>query len=189
MKLIVGLGNPGRKYQSTRHNVGYEVLARLAQQHAAGPPVGKFQGELVDYGSPSGRVLLLSPLTYMNRSGQSVRAAFDFYKLELADVIVVCDDLSLPLGRIRFRSHGSAGGQKGLADVIQRLGSDQVARLRIGIGAVPSGWDAADFVLSRFDADERGEIDQAILRAAQGLDDWVSHGIDYCMNHYNSSLS
>ena len=168
MKLVVGLGNHGKKYEGTRHNVGYEVLAKLARSRATGPPVGRFHGELVDYTGPSGRVLLLSPLTFMNRSGQSVRAAFDFYKLQLSDVLIICDDFNLPLGRLRFRPGGSAGGQKGLADIIERFGTDQIARLRVGIGSPPAGWDAADFVLSRFSAEDRSLIDPAVERAAQG---------------------
>ncbi len=189
MKLVVGLGNPGRKYQGTRHNVGFDVLSVLARYHAAGPAVNRFQGELVDYPGPNGRVVLLCPQTFMNRSGQSARAAIDFYKLQRSDVLVVCDDLNLPLGRLRFRPGGSAGGQKGLADIIQHLGSDDFARLRVGIGSTPAGWDAADFVLSRFSATERAVIDSAIERAAQGIDDWVTHDVPYCMNQYNTSLT
>ena len=111
MKLVVGLGNPGKKYQSTRHNVGFDVLAAVAKQHSGGPVRGKFQGDVVDIHCAGGRALLLGPTTYMNRSGQSVRAAFDFYKLELTDLLVVCDDFNLDLGRLRFRMKGSAGGQ------------------------------------------------------------------------------
>jgi PTH1 family peptidyl-tRNA hydrolase len=189
MKLVVGLGNPGRKYDNTRHNVGFDVLARLSREHAAGPPVERFHGQVMDYVGSAGRVLLLGPLTYMNRSGQSVRAALDFYKLPLSDLIVVCDDFNLPLGRLRFRARGSAGGQKGLADVIRQLGSDQFARLRIGIGTPPAEWDGSDYVLSRFSAADRPVIDAAIERAAQGVEDWVARDIEYCMSHYNNALS
>jgi PTH1 family peptidyl-tRNA hydrolase len=187
MKLVVGLGNPGRKYARTRHNLGFEVVAEVARRHASGPVSGRFQGELIDWESPVGKVLLLCPLTYMNRSGQSVKAARDFYKLPLSDLLVVCDDFSLPLGRLRFRPRGSAGGQKGLADIIRQLGSDEFARLRVGIGAPPPGWDPVEYVLGRFTADERSVMDDAVQRAAQGVDDWVVHGTPYCMNHYNST--
>jgi PTH1 family peptidyl-tRNA hydrolase len=188
MKLVVGLGNPGRKYQNTRHNVGYEVLVRVAGRHGAGPVTSRFEGELVDFvGSDGEKVLLLSPLTYMNRSGQSVRAAVDFYKLPLSDLLVVCDDFSLPLARLRFRARGSAGGQKGLADIIRRVGSDQFARLRVGIGLPPPEWDPADYVLGRFSLQEREVIDEAQQRAACGVDDWLQHGTEYCMNKYNGA--
>jgi PTH1 family peptidyl-tRNA hydrolase len=185
MKMVVGLGNPGRKYQQTRHNVGFEVLAKVAWRHAVGPVTGRFEGELIDFQSDAGKVLLLCPLTYMNRSGQSVRVALDFYKLPLSDWLVVCDDFSLPLGRLRFRPHGSAGGQKGLADIIRRVGTDQFARLRVGIGLPPPQWDPADYVLARFGAEEREVMDQAVERAARGVDDWLQHGTEYCMNQYN----
>ena len=186
-KLIVGLGNPGRKYVSTRHNVGFEVLAKVAQVHGAGPVVSRFQGELIDLTLGSVRAMLLCPLTYMNRSGQSVRQAVDFYKLPAADVLVVCDDINLPLGRLRFRKKGSAGGQKGLADIIRQLGSDPLPRLRMGVGAPPPNWDVADYVLSRFTAVDRETMDEAVKRAAKGVEDWVTQGTDYCMNQYNQA--
>ena len=187
MKLVVGLGNPGKKYQGTRHNVGFVVMATVAQQQSAGPVRNKFQGETTDFGGPGGRAMLLCPSTYMNRSGQSVKAAIDFYKLQLDDLLVVCDDLNLPVGRIRFRSKGSAGGQKGLADIIRKVGSDEFARLRIGIGSPPDGWDAADYVLGRFHNDELATIDEAIQRAAHGVIDWLAHDTNYCMNQYNGA--
>ena len=133
------------------------------------------------------RALLLCPLTYMNRSGLSVRAACNFYKLPVQQLLVVCDDFQLPLGKLRFRPSGSAGGQKGLADIIQRLGSDQFARLRIGIGKPPDAWDPADYVLSRFRDDERPTIEASIQQATQGVVDWMTQGIEHCMNHYNGS--
>jgi PTH1 family peptidyl-tRNA hydrolase len=123
----------------------------------------------------------------MNRSGQSVSAAVKFYDLPLADVLVVGDDFNLPLGSLRARSQGSAGGQKGLKNIIERLGSEEVPRLRIGIGPVPGNWDPADFVLSRFSADERPVILDAIDRAADGVECWVAEGIGACMNRFNKS--
>ena len=163
MKLIVGLGNPGRKYADTRHNIGWEVLAELQRRLGAGRPRAKFQGEVVEAVWEGTRVLLLCPLTYMNGSGASVLAARDFYKIETDDLIVVCDDFNLPLAKLRFRAKGSAGGQKGLQDVIRRLGTDQFARLRIGIDSPPPQWDVADYVLSRFADEERGEVDEALV--------------------------
>jgi peptidyl-tRNA hydrolase, PTH1 family len=187
MKLIVGLGNPGRRYAGTRHNVGWQVVAELARRCGAGAPRVKFQGELVEALVAGEKTLLLCPQTYMNASGASVQPARDFYQLENRDLIVVCDDFSLPLGRLRFRAKGSSGGQRGLEDIIRRLGTEEFPRLRLGIGTPPPNWDAVDFVLSRFDERERAEIDLAIGHAAEALADWVREGLAYCMNHYNGS--
>jgi PTH1 family peptidyl-tRNA hydrolase len=185
MKLIVGLGNPGRKYEKTRHNVGFETLNLVAQRCAAETAKDKFDGRLAEATIAGERALLLWPHTLMNRSGQSVLGAVNFYQLPPADILVVCDDFNLPLGTLRFRSQGSAGGQRGLQDIIRRLGTQEFSRLRIGIGPVPENWDAADFVLSRFAAAERREIDEAIMRAADGVECWVAEGIAASMNKFN----
>lgn len=185
MKLVVGLGNPGRKYEGTRHNVGYAVLAELARRHAVGSPRASFLGEVLEADLDGTRALLLSPTTYMNQSGASVQAAVGFYKSPLDELLVICDDLNLPLGKLRARSKGSAGGQKGLDDIIRRLGSEEFSRLRIGIGSPPVGWEATGYVLGRFTPDERIEIDRAIPRAADAVVDWAREGIEFCMNRYN----
>ena len=187
MKLIVGLGNPGRKYEGTRHNIGYAVLAELAKRHATTRPKARFHGEMVEADLQGQRALLLSPTTYMNLSGVSVHEARGFYGLATPDFLVICDDLSLPVARLRFRSGGSAGGHRGLEDIINRLGADDFPRLRIGIGPTPERWDAADYVLARFTSEELPEIEQAVVRAADGAVDWACHGIQYCMNRYNRS--
>ncbi len=185
MKLVVGLGNPGRKYEATRHNVGYAVLAELARRHAVSAPRKNFHGETVEASLDGERALLLSPTTYMNRSGTSVQAAAQFYKVDLGELLVICDDLNLPLGKIRVRAKGSAGGQKGLEDILQRLGSDNFPRLRIGIGAPPEGWDATGFVLGKFAAEEKDEIARAVSRAADAVLVWAREGVESCMNQYN----
>lgn len=185
MKLIVGLGNLGRKYDQTRHNVGFEVLDRLAGRFGDGAAKDKFDGRLMESRIGDERVLLLWPHTFMNRSGQSVGPAVEFYKLELADLLVVCDDFNLPLGKLRFRREGSAGGQNGLADIIRRLGTEEFSRLRVGIGPVPENWDAADFVLGRFAATEKDTINEIVDRAADGAQCWVAEGIAACMNRFN----
>jgi len=189
MKLIVGLGNPGAKYQMTRHNVGYMVLAELAQKLSGGNavrPQSKFRGDLVDIREPGGTsVLLLAPTTYMNRSGLSVGEAVGFYKMPASDVLVVCDDLNLPLHRLRLRAEGSAGGQKGLADIIRVLGTDKVPRLRIGIGSPPGQMDAADYVLMNFTEKERPEMKITIKQAADAVVCWLNQGIGEAMNQYN----
>jgi peptidyl-tRNA hydrolase, PTH1 family len=187
MKLIVGLGNPGNKYKDTRHNVGFEVAARLARKSGGATPRAKFQGEIVEASIAGNKVLLLTPLTYMNLSGASVLAARDFYKIEHPDILVVCDDFNLPLGKIRLRAKGSSGGQKGLEDILQRLGTEEIPRLRIGIGIPPPGRDAAAYVLSRFTTDEQAIIAEALDRAAQATAAWVAQGLEPAMNQYNAT--
>jgi len=185
MKLIVGLGNLGRRYDQTRHNVGFEVLDRLAERFGDGRAKDKFDGRLMEARIGDERVLLLWPHTFMNRSGRCVGPAVEFYKLELTDLLVVCDDFNLPLAKMRFRRDGSAGGQNGLADIIRRLGTEEFSRLRLGIGPVPENWDAADFVLAKFTAPERKIIDETIARAADGAECWVIEGIEASMNRFN----
>lgn len=185
MKLIVGLGNVGRKYELTRHNVGFCVLDALAKRCSADAGKNKFDGRIVETAIAGEKVLLLWPHTLMNRSGHCVGAAVNFYQLPLTDVLVVSDDFNLPRGKLRFRSEGSAGGQKGLGDIIRRLGSEKVSRLRIGIGPVPDAWDAADYVLGKFDKDERPLIDEMVQRAADGVECWIAEGIAASMNRFN----
>jgi PTH1 family peptidyl-tRNA hydrolase len=187
MKLIVGLGNPGGQYQGSRHNVGFEVLGLLAKEFASGTtPKARFQGETIEATVRGHKTLLLTPLTYMNLSGASVLAARDFYKIEHQDLLIVCDDFNLPVAKLRFRASGSSGGQKGLEDVIRRLGSDEIPRLRIGIGQPPPGRDVTGYVLGRFPKEEQAEMTAAIARAAQGAADWVEHDLKHCMNQYNA---
>ena len=189
MKLIVGLGNPGRKYAATRHNVGFAAMEVLAGRLGAGSPRTKFQGQLVETSVAGRRVLLLCPHTYMNRSGRSVLEARGFFKIDHADILIVCDDFNLPLGRLRCRAKGSSGGQKGLQDIVRCLGTEQLPRLRIGIGPPPPGWDVADYVLSKFRSDEQDIIRQVVDRAADAALDWVREGVQFCMNRYNADLS
>jgi PTH1 family peptidyl-tRNA hydrolase len=185
MKLIVGLGNIGRKYEKTRHNIGFEVLDALAARCPDATAKEKFDGRLMDATIAGERSLLLWPYTLMNRSGQSAKSAADFYQLLPADLLVVCDDFNLPLGKLRLRSSGSAGGQKGLEDIIRRLGTEEFSRLRIGIGPVPDAWDAADFVLGKFGPSDRPIVDEAIDRAVDGVECWVAEGIAVAMNRFN----
>lgn len=186
MKLVVGLGNPGKKYEGTRHNVGFELIAEIAHRHGAARPRTKFEAEISEVTIGSERVLLLAPQTYMNCSGRSVRQATDFFQLASTDLLVVCDDINLPLGRLRLRKGGSAGGQKGLANIIQHLGTENFARLRIGVDLPPAGRDAADYVLDRFGKAESRVIADAVKLAADAVETWVNDGADAAMNRYNA---
>ena len=189
MKLIVGLGNPGGKYKDTRHNVGFEVAARMAQKFATASPRARFQGETVEVAVGGGKALLLTPTTYMNESGGSVLEARDFYKIENDKILVVCDDFALPLAKLRLRGKGSSGGQNGLNDILRRLGTNDIPRLRIGVGPLPPGRDAAGFVLGKFTKDEQPEIATAIVRAAEAVECWAREGLSMAMSRYNAGDS
>lgn len=187
MKLVVGLGNPGRKYLGTRHNVGFEVVGRLASSFGAESPRLKFDAEVAEATIGGERTLLLLPQTFMNRSGQAVQAAIAFYKLALDDLLVVCDDFNLPSGRLRLRPDGSSGGQRGLESIARLLGSDQFPRLRVGIGPVPPQWDAADFVLGKFTAEDEAIVAPMLQRACSAVECWIANGIAAAMNQYNTA--
>jgi PTH1 family peptidyl-tRNA hydrolase len=184
MKIVVGLGNPGKKYDGTRHNVGFRVVDALA----AGPGVSGFQrrfdAEVAELHEGDEKVLLLKPETFMNLSGRAVRQALDFYQVNPADLLVVCDDINLPLGKLRFRSRGTHGGHNGLRDIQNHLGMTAYPRLRIGVDA-PAEDGAVDHVLGRFRPSERPVIADAIQAAVQGVVLWVREGIEACMNQYN----
>ncbi len=186
MKVIVGLGNPGPKYHGTRHNIGYAVIDYLA----AGPGVSafrsRFQSQVAEMKEGDEQVLLVKPETFMNLSGRAVRQIVDFYKLKATDLLIVCDDIALPVGKLRARARGSDGGQKGLRSIQEQLGTPEYSRLRVGIGEPGEHMDAADYVLSRFAPGERSVIEDAIAAAAQGALLWIRQGIDACMNKVNA---
>jgi len=188
MKLVVGLGNPGTKYRNTRHNVGFRTIDELARRSGIMTTRRRFSGE-VGSGSIGGqRVILLKPMTYMNCSGHSVREAMTYYKLDLEDLLVIVDDLALPVGRLRIRAKGSAGGHNGLADIIDELGgTDGFCRLRIGIGQV-QGERMVDHVLSAFSPQEKTVIEPAIGRAADAVEGWLTGGPEVAMNRFNRSV-
>jgi PTH1 family peptidyl-tRNA hydrolase len=187
MKIIVGLGNPGSKYKDTRHNIGFDVVAELAKRHFTDRPKAQFDSEIAEIRIGTEKCLLISPLTYMNLSGKAVQAAVAFYKVSAqCDLMIVCDDLNLASGRIRVRARGSAGGQNGIKDIINRLGSPDFARLRVGIGKPPPRWDTADYVLGKFDSQERSLIDAAIATSANAIEAWVEEGVQYVMNRFNA---
>lgn len=185
MKLVVGLGNPGARYQGTRHNIGFEVVEELARRHGVGRPKHDFQGEVLEASVDGEAMRLLRPHTFMNRSGSSVQAARDFFKLGNEELLIVSDDFHLPLGKLRFRVKGSSGGQKGLADILRRLATEEVARLRCGVDEPPEGWDPADYVLGKFRRDEQPLVAETVQRAADCVTLWVREGIGPVMNRYN----
>ncbi|HOA72710.1 MAG TPA: aminoacyl-tRNA hydrolase, partial [Phycisphaerae bacterium] len=186
MKLVVGLGNPGSKYEKTRHNVGFLVVEELARRWGYGKARRQFSGLLADGCIRQERVLLLEPQTYMNLSGTSVREATSFLKIATADLLVILDDLALPVGRLRIRQKGSAGGHNGLASVIQQLGTDEFCRLRIGIGQV-GGDRMVSHVLGTFNAEEGPVISRAVRTAADAVECWVTEGPDLAMTKFNRS--
>ncbi|HKB39091.1 MAG TPA: aminoacyl-tRNA hydrolase [Gemmataceae bacterium] len=185
LKVIVGLGNPGRQYHGTRHNVGFAVVDLLAESPHASRFQGRFQAQVAELVEDALKVLLVKPETYMNLSGRSVRQLLDFYQLPLEDLLVVCDDINLPLGKLRARARGTHGGHNGLRDIQNHLGTTEYARLRLGVGAPPED-EAVDHVLGRFRPSERDVIDEAIRTAAQAVVVWAHRGIDACMNEFNA---
>jgi len=186
MKLIVGLGNPGRRYRGTRHNVGWEVLARLADR--AGIRVSQDEGWAEVGRGTIGRqrVLLARPVTYMNVSGEAVRDLRRRHRLRPEDILVIVDDIDLPLGRLRLRAGGSAGGHNGLKSVIEALGTTEFPRLRVGIGRPPLGVDPAEFVLTRFTDGEAAAVEKSLTRAAEAVETAVTAGIAAAMNRFNA---
>lgn len=187
MKALIGLGNPGAKYKGTRHNIGFEVLAEIARRCAAAKPKNRFDAEVSEGAFGNERVLLVAPQTFMNCSGRSVRQLLDFYQLGPGELLIICDDINLPVGRLRMRGSGTAGGQKGLADILRHLGANDVPRLRIGVSRPPENRDAADYVLARFSKSERSTIDAAVGRAADAAEVWVQQGVAAAMNRFNAA--
>ena len=197
MKLIVGLGNPGREYRDTRHNVGFLVIDEIARRHQLTLGLApsqvpetfvakKFGGSGGDgSGRDSKPLLVAKPLTFMNRSGDAVGSLARYYDIAPADLLVVVDEAALPFGRLRARARGSAGGHNGLKSVIERLGTNEFARLRLGVGRGDLRRDLADHVLAKFEPGERAELDLFIARAADAAEMFAADGIDKVMNVYN----
>ena len=184
--LIVGLGNPGEKYENTRHNVGFQVIDELAERQ--GKPVQRLKFKaltgLLTIGGE--KALVMKPVTYMNLSGEAVRPAADFYKLPPERILVISDDVALAAGRLRIRAKGSAGGHNGLKSIIQHLGTDQFPRIRVGVGEKPHpDYDLADWVLGKLQGEDRKAIDGAVKRAADAVECILSQGLERGMGKFN----
>lgn len=187
MFIIAGLGNPTSQYARTRHNIGFDTIDELAGRNQIMINTNKHKA-LCGRGSVGGKsALLLKPQTFMNNSGESIRAAVDFYKIDpQKELLVIYDDISLAVGQLRLREKGSAGGHNGIKSIIAHLGTDIFMRIKIGVGDKPAGWDLADYVLGRFDEIDRKFADEGICRAAQAAECVAASGIQAAMNEYNS---
>lgn len=185
MRVVVGLGNPGKQYHGTRHNVGFAVIDGLAAAPSAGKFQSRFAAQVAEVMEGDQKVLLVKPETFMNLSGRSVRQVMDFYQVPLTELLVVCDDVNLPLGKLRARAKGSHGGHNGLRDIQNHLGTQEYARLRIGVGGAGPG-EMVDHVLSRFKPSEKPVIEEATITAMQAVVVWLAQGIEGCMNRFNA---
>lgn len=191
MKLVVGLGNPGHEYLKTRHNAGFMVVDRLAERHAGGAIArSRFHAACVEARIAGEKCLLMKPTTYMNRSGQCVGEAVRFFKVEPGvDLVVVVDEVAFPVGHIRVRAGGGAGGHNGLKDIDRALGGSSYPRVRIGIGSKPPMMNQADWVLSRLSEEEWPAFDRSVVEAADAVEMLLGQGVDAAMNRYNQRLA
>lgn len=189
MFLIAGLGNPGRKYDQTKHNMGFDTITELVDRWNI-PQGGTDMKAMYGKGLIGGRkVMLIKPLTYMNLSGESIAAYVNYYKVDPeSELLVIYDDISLDPGQLRIRKKGSAGGHNGMKNIIQHLGTDKFARIRVGIGDKPAGWDLADYVLAPFSKADRELVDAGIGRAADAVEMIVAGEIDRAMNTFNQKI-
>ncbi|WP_119073027.1 aminoacyl-tRNA hydrolase [Aggregatilinea lenta] len=187
--LIVGLGNPGKEYGNTRHNVGFRCVDALAEaHHIPFEPKKKSHAKIADGIIAGQRVLLAKPQTYMNLSGSATQGLMAFYKIPPERLLVIFDDLDLPFGTLRIRHKGGAGGHNGLTDIIRRLGTQEFPRIRFGIGRPPGRMDPAAYVLRPFDAEETNTLNIAVARVIDAVNEWLTSGLDAAMNHYNGSV-
>lgn len=186
MYIIVGLGNPGKEYANTRHNIGFDVIDKLAEQENIAVLEKKHKA-IIGKGYVAGqKCILAKPHTYMNLSGESVRELIDYYKVDEKDeLIVISDDISLDVGQLRIRKKGSAGGHNGLKNIIAHLGHDTFVRVKMGVGEKPKGWDLADYVLGHFTSEERKVEDDAAGRAADAIRMIIAEDADTAMNEFN----
>lgn len=189
MYLIVGLGNPGRQYDGTRHNMGFDTLDYLIEKHQI-PQGGVKFNAMYGKGIIGGeKVILMKPLSFMNLSGGPVREMVNYFKIDPeTEMIVIYDDIDLEPGQLRIRKQGSAGGHNGIKDIIRQLGTQKFLRVKVGVGAKPKGWDLADHVLGRFSDSDRRLVDEAIGKACDAVELMLSRGVDAAMNEYNRKV-
>ncbi len=188
MKLVAGLGNPGDRYRGTRHNVGFGVLDAIAARHGLKFETAPAEALQARWRRPDADVLLVKPLTFMNLSGQAVGELLRYFRIDPAEVLIVTDDVNLPIGRLRARPGGTEGGHNGLKSIAQHLGTIDYARLRIGVGRGDERRDLADHVTARFEPDEQGAIDESIARAADAVEMWIGEGLLNVMNAFNREV-
>lgn len=186
--IVAGLGNPGTRYENTRHNVGFDTAELLSEKHGIKVSKLKHKAYLGEGVIEGARVVLAKPQTYMNLSGESIREIIDWYKAPLSNLIIIYDDVDLPLGRVRVRPKGSSGTHNGMKSVIYQLSADDFPRVRVGIGNPPPEYDIADYVLGRFSAGEREIIDKSIKVAAEAVEEIIKAGVDSAMNKYNGQV-
>jgi len=187
MKLIIGLGNPGKQYEYTRHNIGFECIDALSKKWDASLNQMKFNGMYATVHRPEGKVILLKPLTYMNLSGECVRPLMDYFDIDIEDIIVIYDDLDLETGKLRLRQKGSAGGHNGIKSLIQHLGTQEFNRIRVGISRPPAGMKVPDYVLAKFTKDESPIIEQAIDKTVAAVESSLSKKFIEVMNEFNAN--
>lgn len=184
--VVIGLGNPGKRFENTRHNVGFDAIDRLSLKHKIAVTKVKHKAVIGDGFIGDKKVLLVKPQTFMNLSGESVREIIEWYKVSVKNIIIIYDDIDLPVGKLRIRPKGSAGTHNGMRSVIYQIESDDFPRIRIGVNKPPQGWDLADFVLSKFSPDERKNVDMAIENAAEAVEVILKSGVDNAMNRFNN---
>ena len=185
MKMIIGLGNPGKQYEKTRHNVGFHVIDELCRRLTAPVMQSKFGGMYTVIHRPEGKVMLVKPLTYMNLSGECVRPLMDYFQVDVKEITVLYDDLDIPPGTIRLRQKGSAGGHNGMKSLIAHLGTDQFNRIRIGVGRPVGGMKVPDYVLSPFSKDEKPLIEDMVQKSASACEAWLNKPFNDVMNNFN----
>ncbi|WP_163539366.1 aminoacyl-tRNA hydrolase [Gracilibacillus sp. YIM 98692] len=185
MKCIVGLGNPGKKYESTRHNVGFMVVEEILRRNQWKLSKNKFHGLFTVENTQQDKIILLEPQTYMNLSGESIRPLMDFYQIDAEDLVVIYDDLDLPLGRVRLRQTGGHGGHNGVRSVIDHLGTKRFNRLRFGIGRPDVPMSVIDYVLGKFSKEEEPVLQDAVTHAADAMEVWMDKPFSIVMNDYN----
>ncbi|HUL20981.1 MAG TPA: aminoacyl-tRNA hydrolase [Thermodesulfobacteriota bacterium] len=184
MKIIVGLGNPGTQYRMSRHNIGFQVVDRLAQINHISVRTRRFSSVYGTGWINSHQIVLSKPMTFMNRSGEAVKKTTDFFRLGMEDLVVVHDDLDLPFGRLRFKRRGGDGGHQGVRSIIERMGGNNFLRLKVGIGRPPRGLDSADYVLETFDRNEESLLDQILPQAVESLKVMLLEGLEKAMNQF-----